>query len=144
MVWNTVDSPGVELPSLSNLDVTDKNPIYEQYFLKSGQYDVVGFRLNVQTVYDGIIAAVNQAISGGTLNTGALPPTSGCTGNQRIFVRRLSSASKAARSPISATPRSPIRLWHRKTWRRLTSTSRTTIWYLISTGRISSSASLFF
>ncbi len=142
MVWNTVDSPGVELPSLSNLDVTDKNPIYEQYFLKSGQYDVVGFRLNVQTVYDGIIAAVNQAISGGTLNTGALPPTSGCTGNQRIFVRRLSSASKAARSPISATPRSPIRLWHRKTWRRLTSTSRTTIWYLTSTGRISSSASL--
>src|SRR5439155_12881087 len=60
MVWNTVDSPGVELPSLSNLDVTDANPIFEQYFLKSGQYDVVGFRLNVQTVYDGIIAAVNQ------------------------------------------------------------------------------------
>ncbi len=72
MVWNTVDSPGVELPSLSNLDVTAKNPIYEQYFLKSGQYDVVGFRLNVQTVYDGIIAAVNQAVSGGTLNLGGL------------------------------------------------------------------------
>jgi hypothetical protein len=72
MVWNTVDSPGVELPSLSNLDMTATNPIYEQYFLKSGRYDIVGFRLNVQTVYDGIIAAVNQAVSGGTLNLGGL------------------------------------------------------------------------
>jgi hypothetical protein len=72
MVWNTVDSPGVELPSLSNLDVTSTNPIFEQYFLNSGQYDVVGFRLNVQTVYDGIIAAVNQAVAGGTLNLGGL------------------------------------------------------------------------
>jgi hypothetical protein len=67
MVWNTVDSPGVELPSLSNLNVNDVNPLYSQYFLKSGQYDVVGFRLNVQTVYDGIIAAINQAVAGGTL-----------------------------------------------------------------------------
>jgi len=72
MVWNTVDSPGVELPSLSNLDVTATNPIYEQYFLKSARYDVVGFRLNVQTVYDGIIAAINQAVLGGTLNLGGL------------------------------------------------------------------------
>jgi hypothetical protein len=69
MVCNTVHSPGVELPSLSNLDVADKIPIFEQYFLKSGQYDVVGFRLNVQAVYDGIIAAVNQAVSGGTLKS---------------------------------------------------------------------------
>ncbi|MGB8014038.1 MAG: hypothetical protein WCF68_20655 [Terriglobales bacterium] len=72
MVWNTVDSPGVELPSLSNLDVTDTNPIYEQYFLNSAQYDVVGFRLNVQTVYDGIIAAINLAVTNGTLNLGGL------------------------------------------------------------------------
>jgi hypothetical protein len=59
MVWNTVFSPGVELPSLSNLDVTDKSSLYAQYFLGSGQYDVVGFRLNVQTVYDGIIKELN-------------------------------------------------------------------------------------
>jgi len=72
MVWNTVDSPGVELPALSNLNVTDVNPLYNQYFLKSGQYDIVGFRLNVQTVYDGIIAAINQAVAGGTLNLGGL------------------------------------------------------------------------
>ena len=67
-----MDSPGVELPSLSNLDVTAPDAIYEQYFLKSGQYDLVGFRLNVQTVYDGIVAAVNDAVSHGTLNLGGL------------------------------------------------------------------------
>ncbi len=74
MVWNTVDSPGVELPSLSNLDfINDTNPIFEQYFLKSATYDIVGFRLNVQTVYDGIIAALNHAVANG-LNLGGLTP----------------------------------------------------------------------
>jgi hypothetical protein len=73
MVWNTVDSPGVELPSLSNLDVNDKNPIYEQYFLNSSQYDVVGFRLNVQNVYNGIIKALNDAVANG-LNLAGLTP----------------------------------------------------------------------
>ncbi len=65
MVWNTIDSPGVQLPSLSNMDVTDKNGTYPQYFLNAGQYDVIGFRLNVQTVFDGIIAALNDAVSKG-------------------------------------------------------------------------------
>jgi hypothetical protein len=77
MVWNTVDSPGVELPSLSNLDVTDTNPIFEQYFLKSATYDIVGFRLNVQTVFDGIIAALNQnqaGTDGPVINLGGLTP----------------------------------------------------------------------
>ncbi len=59
MVWNTVFSPGVELPSLSNLDVTASSSVYDEYFLDTGQYDVVGFRLNVQTVYDGIIKELN-------------------------------------------------------------------------------------
>lgn len=70
MVFGTTISPGVELPSLSNLDVNDTNQIYEQYFLNSAQYDVVGFRLNVQTVYDGIAAAINQAVANGTFNLG--------------------------------------------------------------------------
>lgn len=70
MVFGTTISPGVELPSLSNLDVNDTNQIFEQYFLNSGQYDVVGFRLNVQTVYDGIAAAINAAVAGGTFNLG--------------------------------------------------------------------------
>ena len=72
MVWNTTFSPGVELPSLSNLDVTHTNAIFEQYFLKSGTYDVVGFRMDVQTVYDGIIAALNQAVVMNQINLGGL------------------------------------------------------------------------
>jgi hypothetical protein len=74
MVWNTTFSPGVELPSLSNLDVTDTNPIFEQYFLKFGTYDVVGFRMDVQTVYDGIIAALNKAVMMNQINLGGLTP----------------------------------------------------------------------
>jgi hypothetical protein len=71
MVWNTFDSPGVELPSLSNLDpFNDINPIFEQYYLKSGTYDLVGFRLNVQTVFNGIIAALTAS---GT-NLGGMTP----------------------------------------------------------------------
>jgi hypothetical protein len=76
MVWNTIDSPGVQLPALSNLDLNDKNGIYAQYFLKSAQYDVVGFRMNVQTVYDGIIAALKTAITNNpNLIGGADPQT---------------------------------------------------------------------
>ncbi|MEJ0075760.1 MAG: hypothetical protein WDO17_09985 [Alphaproteobacteria bacterium] len=73
MVWNTFLSPGVQLPSLSNLTLNDTNGIYEQYFLRSGQYDVVGFRLNVQTVFNGIIAAINDAVMNG-LNLGGFTP----------------------------------------------------------------------
>src|SRR5262249_10612072 len=74
MVWNTFDSPGVQLPSLSNLDLNDKNGIYEQYFLRSGKYDVVGFRLNVQTEFNGIIAALNDAVTNDGLDLAGLTP----------------------------------------------------------------------
>jgi hypothetical protein len=74
-IFGTSVSPGVRLPALSNLDLNDTNPIYEQYFLRTGQYDVVGFRLNVQTVFDGLVAAVNQAANvDGTLNIGSSTP----------------------------------------------------------------------
>jgi hypothetical protein len=74
-IFGTSVSPGVRLPALSNLDLNDINPIYEQYFLRTGQYDVVGFRLNVQTVFDGLVAAVHQAaIVDGTLNIGTSTP----------------------------------------------------------------------
>jgi len=43
-------SPGVQLPALSNLDVNSNNGVYGVYFLRAGEYDVVGFRLAVQTV----------------------------------------------------------------------------------------------
>jgi hypothetical protein len=75
MVFGTTVSPGVRLPALSNMDLNDINPINETYFLRSGQYDVIGFRLNVQTVFDGLVAAVNQAANiDGTLNIGSATP----------------------------------------------------------------------
>jgi hypothetical protein len=61
MVWNSGMSPAVQLPALSNLDQASTNGVYGVYFLKSGQYDVVGFRLNVQTVFDGLVAAVTAS-----------------------------------------------------------------------------------
>jgi hypothetical protein len=70
MVWNTGMSPAVQLPALSNLDVNSTNGFGEVYFLRSGEYDVVGFRLNVQTVFDGLVAAI--AASG--MNLGGLTP----------------------------------------------------------------------
>jgi hypothetical protein len=74
-IFGTSVSPGVRLPALSNLDLNDTNSTYEQYFLRSGQYDVVGFRLNVQTVFDGLVAAVHQAaVVDGTLNIGSSTP----------------------------------------------------------------------
>jgi hypothetical protein len=63
MVWNTVFSPGVELPALSNLDITSDASLYEPYFLGPGQYDLVGFRLNVNDVFSGIIDALNTDFS---------------------------------------------------------------------------------
>jgi hypothetical protein len=75
MVWNTTFSPGVELPALSNLDVTDTNPIYDSYIMRSASYDVVGFRLNVQNVFNGIIAALTQAVANNQINLGGLTPT---------------------------------------------------------------------
>lgn len=80
MVWNTVFGPGVELPALSNLDVTDTNPIYDVYNLFGAGYEVVGFRLNVQNVFNGIIAALvaqGPSGSGPTIpqpNLGGLTP----------------------------------------------------------------------
>src|SRR6185369_15431908 len=50
-------SPAVQLPSLSNLDVTSKSGLNEIYFLPSTKYDIVGFRFVVQTVFDGLVNA---------------------------------------------------------------------------------------
>ena len=76
MVWNTFLSPGVQLPALSNLDINATNGLYEQYFLRSGEYDIAGFGLNVHTVFNGIIAAVNDAVNDpvNPLNLGGLTP----------------------------------------------------------------------
>lgn len=61
MVWNTGMSPAVQLPALSNLDVNSTNGVYEVYFLRAREYEVVGFRLNVQTVFDGLVKAIDAS-----------------------------------------------------------------------------------
>lgn len=61
MVWNTGMSPAVQLPSLSNLDDTSSDGLYEPYFINGGSYDEVGFRLNVQTVFNGLVSAIEDS-----------------------------------------------------------------------------------
>jgi hypothetical protein len=61
MVWNTGTSPAVQLPALSNLDVNSTNGAYEAYFVAAGNYEVVGFRLNVQTAFDGLVRAIEAS-----------------------------------------------------------------------------------
>lgn len=61
MVWNSGMGPAVQLPALSNLDLTSKQGNYETYFLNAGCYDVIGFRLNVQTVFDGLVKAIEES-----------------------------------------------------------------------------------
>lgn len=51
IVFGTGHSPSVPLVALSNLDPTDTNPNYEQYFLKYNSRDVVGFRFDTSTVF---------------------------------------------------------------------------------------------
>ena len=58
MVWNSGMSPAVKLPALSNLNAGATAAVYESYALPGGGYDVVGFRLPVQAVFDGLVAAV--------------------------------------------------------------------------------------
>jgi hypothetical protein len=73
MAWGTGGStPAVQLPSLSNTDITSTSGLYDQYFLKSRAYDTVGFRFPVKPVFDGLILAINQAVADGvfTLPTG--------------------------------------------------------------------------
>jgi hypothetical protein len=59
-------SPGVQLPSLSNLDAMSPQGIYDIYSLKSAKYDIVGFRMPVQLVFDGLVHAINDAVMAGT------------------------------------------------------------------------------
>jgi hypothetical protein len=56
--------------------VNNTNAIYDSYIMRSTTYDVVGFRRDVQTVFNGIIAALNQAFPGsdGRPGLGGLTP----------------------------------------------------------------------
>jgi hypothetical protein len=61
MVWNAGMGPGVQLPALSNLDPASASGLYDQYFLRKGEYDLVGFDLDVQRTFDGLVEAVLAA-----------------------------------------------------------------------------------
>jgi hypothetical protein len=87
MVWNTVFGPGVELPALSNLDVAATNPLYDSYIMRSGAYDVVGFRLNVQNVFNGIIAALVAEGPPGSTPTTPLAVLGGLTAEQWVLAQ---------------------------------------------------------
>jgi hypothetical protein len=76
-IWNSGFSPGVLLPSLTNLhhqpvvsDPDSLNPDHELYWLEGGRYDVVGFRLNVESVFDGL---AKELLDSGT-DLGGLTP----------------------------------------------------------------------
>jgi hypothetical protein len=102
MPMNTVAGPAVQLPSLSDLDPNDVTDLtYDQYALWNGAtnvtwttnnvnypacYDVVGFRFNVQTAYNNLIVAVQNAVTGGTLT---LPP--GVTTAQEFVLGTVNS-----------------------------------------------------
>ena len=64
--------------------MNNTNAIYDSYIMRSTTYDVVGFRRDVQTVFNGIIAALNQAFPGsdGRPGLGGLTPRSGFMLNQ--------------------------------------------------------------
>ncbi len=58
-------SPAVELPSLSNLDLAATSSINDIYFLPSAKYDIVGFRLPVRAVFNGLVSAIDDAVAHG-------------------------------------------------------------------------------
>lgn len=63
--FNTVMSPAVPLPSMSNYDPADLNPVYEQYVLTRRSYEVAAFRFNVSKVFADLAAALQGVNTGG-------------------------------------------------------------------------------
>ena len=48
----------VPLPALSNLDVNSSDETYKVYFLRKGEYDIVGFRLSARPIFSGLLDVV--------------------------------------------------------------------------------------
>jgi hypothetical protein len=141
MVWNTIDSPGVQLPALSNADLADTNGIFEAYFLRAGRYDVVGFRLNVQTVFNGIIAALNNALVSNPNLLGGVAPDQWVKQQPAHLCSKVVVRVQGDNFPtFGTTPDQDARI-AQKNLRRSTSPSRPTIPIRTSTGRILSSIS---
>jgi hypothetical protein len=70
LVFNSGASPAVQLPALSNLDTNSTNGFYEVFAIGAGRYEVVGFRLEVQTVFDGLVRAISES----GIDLGGFPP----------------------------------------------------------------------
>jgi hypothetical protein len=63
--FNTTMSPAVALPSMSNLDPADLNPLYEHYIIAKQSYEVAAFRFNVSKVFADLAAALQGVNTGG-------------------------------------------------------------------------------
>ncbi|HVU05172.1 MAG TPA: hypothetical protein VHE30_25665 [Polyangiaceae bacterium] len=106
MVWNAGMGPAVQLPALSNLDPTSTNGIYDIYFLRPGEYDLVGFELDVQVAFDGLV----QAVIASGMNLGGLTPeqwlkdrSAGAHLCAKVAIRRQTSDSWPAVSDSPLT-----------------------------------------
>lgn len=61
-------SPAVQLQSLEKLSYSGamaSDGIWDQFFMDSGTYDIVGFRLNVEQAFNGCVQAIKDAVTAG-------------------------------------------------------------------------------
>ncbi len=98
--FNTGFSPGVQLPSLGNLDPTDPNPLYEQFYMDPLTTEVAGFRFNVDAVFAGLVAALTAS----NMNLGGLTPTDWLKDGHPCVKVRLMSGEY----PNGFTPQGPV------------------------------------
>jgi hypothetical protein len=59
-VFSTNEAPAVPLPSLGNLDPDVSDQLYEELYIPKLSYDVIGFRFNVQSVFNGLAKQIDQ------------------------------------------------------------------------------------
>jgi len=114
--------------------------VYGVYFLRAGEYDVVGFRLAVQTVFDGLVAAI--AASG--MNLGGLTPSDGSTRRARISARKSMVRKDTDSWPLvgdhafHGPPPGAEKIWRHSRWMWLfhlriqTSFGKTLLWEMSS------------
>ncbi len=139
MVWNTGMSPAVQLPALSNLDMNSTNGVYDVYFLKPGRYDVVGFRLNVQTVFDGLV----KAIGASGMDLGGLTPAEWVHAQGAHLCAKVLVRAQNESWPVLGARPLPTGGSHRRIWRLLSSISPCLPPTLTSSGRTLLSATSF-
>jgi hypothetical protein len=103
--FNTFTSPGTPLPSLDNIDPASPNPTYEQLYLGAWAYDVVGFRFNVDTVFNQLAAAL--ALLPPAMLGNALPADWLRAGHPCVKVRIMSGEQLDDFPPAGNAPQPP-------------------------------------